>query len=475
MAIDIKKDPFALESGVPGVPSIGNSLRPTPMFADRISKRVLGAAFAVVVVVVGIFLLALDQMDKKPIAKPPVMTSEKPGVTQTNAKLPAELSGSGSLESTDGAVSVLPTLPQSLAATTQQTVVSNTIGSTPSNKAVDKKGSLIVPPINTDIPKDQIAVPPVVPALTPEQQEAQVQKMARLQRTSQAKTSGMQARSFNAAEGSATGAGTSLAGGGSPTLADILAAVKTTGALSGGAQSSSPVKSDGEQDEKLDFVKNAGKENPGYHPHIPLQALSQKEIKIGSFIPMTLETSINSDLPGQITARVTEDVYDSMTGCRMLIPAMSKVVGKYDSKIALGQGRMLVVWNAMIFPDGSELNLAAMQGYATSGQSGLESDVDNHYLRMFGLTFGLSMITAGVQLSVPQPNPGINGAPAQQSSSQIVAAALAQQYGMLGAQILGKYMAVQPTLRNFAGERFIVMVPRTMVLPKVWRNRCSSN
>ena len=188
---------------------------------------------------------------------------------------------------------------------------------------------------------------------------------------------------------------------------------------------------------------------------------------------MTLETSINSDLPGQITARVTEDVYDSITGCRMLIPAMAKVVGKYDSKIALGQGRMLVVWNAMIFPDGSELNMGAMQGYDTSGQSGLESDVDNHYLRMFGLTFGLSMITAGVQLSVPRPNPGVSGSAVPQTPAQTVATALAQQYGTLGAQILSKYMAVQPTLKNLAGERFVVMVPRTIVLPRVWRNRCA--
>jgi type IV secretory pathway VirB10-like protein len=153
-----------------------------------------------------------------------------------------------------------------------------------------------------------------------------------------------------------------------------------------------------------------------------------------------------------------------------LIPALSTVLGKYDSKVALGQGRNLIAWSAMYFPDGSELNLAGMQAYDTSGAAGLEADVDNHYLRMFGLTFAMSMITAGVQTSVPQTSSG-NSTPTTQ---QTIATALAQQYGNLGAQIIGKYMAVQPTLRNVAGERFTIMVPRTMVFKKVWRQRCAT-
>ena len=452
MASENKQDPFALESGVPSVPLIGAALRPTPKFADRISKRVLGVGFAAVVVVVGIFLLALDQMDNKKVAKPKEASSQ-PSSTKIEAKLPPELGGA--TEAADGKQPVSATLPQPVAP-------ASPLDGLPSpKKRGDKPLENKVAAMDLEIPRDPSTIPPVVvPALTPEQQAEKLEKTARQQRTNQARTAGMQGKPFNAADGV-------------PSV-DILAAAKAAGAPSGiGYQAGSPAKGDSEQDEKLDFIKNSEKEDRGYHTHVPLPALTGSEIKTGSFIPMTLETSINSDLPGQITARVTEDVYDSITGCRMLIPAMAKVVGKYDSKIALGQGRMLVVWNSMIFPDGSELNMGAMQGYDTSGQSGLESEVDNHYLRMFGLTFGLSMITAGVQLSVPQPNPGANGAAAPQTPAQTVAAALSQQYGTLGAQILGKYMAVQPTLRNFAGERFVVMVPRTIVIPKVWRNRCA--
>lgn len=458
MATENKKDPFALESGVPVAPAIDGSLRPTPKFADRISKRVLGVAFAIVVVMVGIFLLALDQMDNKKVAKPTVVAADKPREDKVQLKLPPELGGP--TEAADGKQSVSATLLPPVAAATAPGSVPNSMPNKTGDSPPEKKGAAFVPPIESEIPRDPSTIPAVVPALTPEQQAVKLEKAARDQRTSKAVAGGLQAKAFNASEEKIS--------------ADVLASVRAAGAPGGGFQAGASPRGggDGEQDAKLDFVKNAGKEDRGYHPHVPLPALSKNEIKTGSFIPMTLETSINSDLPGQITARVAEDVYDSIAGCRLLIPAMAKMVGRYDSKISIGQGRMLVVWNAIVFPDGAELDMAAMQGYDTSGQSGLESDVDNHYWRLFGVTFGLSMVTAAVQLSVPQPNPGANGATAPQTPAQTIAASLAQQYGTLGSQILGKYMAVQPTLRNFAGERFVVMVPRTMVIPKVWRNRC---
>ena len=473
----MSKDPFALESGVPDVPDIGEGLRPKPKFADRISKRVLGVAFAFVAVLVGLFLASLDQMDNKTKApKPKEVVVTPPSTDNKGPTLPPELNGVsadfGPAKNSSQAVPATLIKPGVL-----DTASAALFGASPSVPASGgigggkRKGAGGVPAMDEDfgsaIPKDQGRVPAAIPVLTPEQQAEKLEKAARAGRLTQARSNGLQGKPFSTDDAKAGGAM-------SPALEQAMNALKNASAGGGGGQPAAGAKSgDGEQDEKMDFVKNASKEDRGYHPHVALPALSKNEIKTGSFIPMTLETSINSDLPGQITARVTEDVFDSITGCRVLIPAMSKVVGKYDSKVALGQGRMLVVWNSMILPNGSELNMGSMQGYDTSGQSGLESDVDNHYWRMFGLTFGMSMLTAGVQLSVPQPNPSVNGAAAPQTPSQIVAAALAQQYGTLGAQILGKYMQVQPTLRNFAGERFVVMVPHTIVFPKVWRDRCS--
>lgn len=440
-----QKDPFDLAAGVP---NMEGTLRPQPKFADRISKRVLFVALLVVVTVIVIFFVALQNMDNK---KKSAQPKPVPKTADSSPTLPDDwgnvLDGVG----TGKGISLVP-------------------------KNDDKKVPLKAPgvttaasgPIVPAIAGDNSGAVNVPPPLTPEEQAKLQERLDRLARTRKAMLEGLQAKSFSSDDKAAMSA---LPSSINSEATSLMNQVK--GALQS-AIPSAHAKSDGEQDEKQDFLRNAEKSKHSYHEHVPLAALSPNEVKTGSFIPMALEQGINSDLPGQVTARVTENVYDTITGCRLLIPAMSKVVGTYDSKVAIGQGRNLVVWNGLVFPDGSELNLAGLQAYDTSGAAGLGADVDNHYLRLFGLTFGMSMVTSAVQLSVPQPNPGVNGSAAQQSPEQIIAASLAQQYGALGAQILGKYMAVQPTLRNYPGERFVVMVPRTIVFRKVWRSRCQT-
>lgn len=460
-----KTDLFDLTAGVP---EIVGEIRPTPKFADRISKRVIAVVLVFLGVLVFIFLLSLDNMDKKK-APPPEIVAEKGALNkEDDGGVPKELlegkgagltgaSVVGGLSQTSLVMPSMPNMSGLLPATG--------IGGVPS-----LGGS--IPPSSGMIPKEPEAGVASAPPLTPEQQAVNQAKQERLVRMALAKTSGISGKSYDI---DSSGVGVAASGGASsempPGMAEALAMAKNAAAAQtpGGS-----AKAQGEQDEKLDFVKSAAKDDRGYHPHMAIPALSANEVKTGAFIPLALEQAINSDLPGQISARVTEAVYDSITGCRLLIPAMSKVVGKYDSKVALGQGRMLVVWNSLIFPDGAELNLGGMQGYDTSGQAGLQSDVDNHYLRLFGLTFGMSMVTAAVQLSIPQPNPGANGAAAPQTPSQVISSSLAQQYGQLGSQILNKYMAVQPTLRNFQGERFVIMVPQTILFEKVWNNRCKA-
>jgi type IV secretion system protein TrbI len=463
-----KPDLFDLAAGVPtaeGVPKIEGEMRPAPKAADRISKRVIFLALIVFGIIVGTFFLALANMDK------PKKDASAKLVANNSSVSPGKEDASGipgfGESPKEGKGASLSTPKASEAAVDSPHPGDKPRDQFPAKSAIPSNG--MVPAISstgmgTIPPAEQVAISSA-PVLTPAQQLENQEKVARHGRMTQARNAGLSGKSFGSDDKAAAAA--------SVDVARMLAAAKETGGPGGmPVNFSSASKTDGEQDSKLEFLKGMAKEENRYHPHIPMPALSANEIKTGSFIPMVLEQGINSDLPGQITARVTEDVYDSITGCRLLVPAMSKVVGRYDSKIAIGQGRMLVGWNAMIFPDGAELNLGGMQGYDTSGQSGLESDVDNHYLRLFGVTFGLSMITAGVTLSVPQPNPGATGSSAPPTSAQTVAAALAQQYGNLGAQILGKYMAVQPTLRNSAGERFVVMVPKTIVFNKVWRNRC---
>lgn len=468
-------DLFAMSSGVPG---IQGDMRPKPKFADRISKKIIWVAVGGLFLVLGVFFIAFDAMDAKN-AQP--TTKEEEAAKKKDADIekgtPAELKDAKS----DGT----PVSPSLAITTPKETPPSDPVDS----KTAGTAGSVLggkqlggvsgVPAMGNDGKglglggrgqSDQHDSSGGAPMLTPEQQAKKEAENKRNLRAIEARTAGLSMKGFSAGSGGGAenaGAATTAA------LSNLLTAAQQ----SAGAGGMMPVaaqqntKGDAEQDEKLDFIKNASKDDRGYHPHVPMKAISPNEIKFGTYLPMVLEQGMNSDQPGMVTARITEDVFDTITGCRLLIPAMSKAIGKYDSKVALGQNRSLIVWNGMYFADGSELNLAGMQGYDTSGAAGMESEVDNHYLRLFGLTFGMSMITAGVQMSVPQSN-STNTAP---TPAQAVATALAQQYGQLGAQILGKYMAVQPTLKNYPGERFTIMVPRTMVFKKVWRNRCGGS
>src|SRR3546814_11674231 len=77
----------------------------------------------------------------------------------------------------------------------------------------------------------------------------------------------------------------------------------------------------------------------------------------GSVIAASLITGLNSDLPGLVTAQVTENVYDSVTGRTLLLPQGSRLIGSYDSVVAFGQSRALVVWQRIILPDGSSIRI----------------------------------------------------------------------------------------------------------------------
>lgn len=112
-------------------------------------------------------------------------------------------------------------------------------------------------------------------------------------------------------------------------------------------------------------------------------ALSKYEVKAGTIIPLTLETAINSDLPGRITAVVKTDIYDSATGNILLIPAGSRVLGKYSSDVSFGQERVQVVFNRITLPNQKSLNIEAMLGVDQLGASGVKDRVDTKLGKVF--------------------------------------------------------------------------------------------
>ena len=116
-----------------------------------------------------------------------------------------------------------------------------------------------------------------------------------------------------------------------------------------------------------------------YLKHPYTKPLSRYELKAGSVIPAALLTAINTDLPGDIVARVTEHVYDSATGRFLLVPQGATLYGAYDSLIANGQNRALVVWQRLIMPDGRSILLDGMAGVDKAGNGGLSDRVNYHF------------------------------------------------------------------------------------------------
>ncbi len=187
--------------------------------------------------------------------------------------------------------------------------------------------------------------------------------------------------------------------------------------------------------------------------------LSRYEIKAGWEIPAVLEQSLNSDLPGELKALVTSNVYDTATGLYLLIPQGSRLIGKYDSRISYGQDGVQVAWNRLIFPDASSIDLDGMVGLDSHGNAGLRDKVDHHYKRLLGFSVLTSMFTAAFQISQTQ-NQTTLGYP---TPGQAASSAVGQELSQTGSQITRRNLNTQPTIKVPAGYRFTVRVNRDIL------------
>ena len=204
----------------------------------------------------------------------------------------------------------------------------------------------------------------------------------------------------------------------------------------------------------------------GYLPNQVVAQMSPYELKRGSVIPATLATGINSDLPGRITAQVSQNVYDSATGRHVLIPQGSKLFGRYDSKVSFGQNRVLVIWTDIIFPDGSTLQIGGMAGTDAAGYGGFSDKVDNHYLQTFGSAILVALIGAGTEMMIPTDQ---NALGTENSAEDAARRSFAETFGQISEQTVSRNLDVQPTLEIRPGYRFNVLVDQDIVFPQAFR------
>ena len=208
------------------------------------------------------------------------------------------------------------------------------------------------------------------------------------------------------------------------------------------------------QDRKLAFV-NAAVDRRTVTPDRVQEKASPYVVQAGTVIPAALITGIKSDLPGTITAQVTEQVYDTPTGKQLLIPQGARLIGQYDSQVAFGQSRVLLVWNRIIMPNGTSIVLERQPGADAEGYSGLEDDVDYHWGQLFRAAILATLLGVGTEIGSSNNENEI--ARAIRQSGQDTASDV-------GRQLIRRQLNIQPTLTIRPGFPVRVIVNRDLIL-----------
>jgi len=198
-----------------------------------------------------------------------------------------------------------------------------------------------------------------------------------------------------------------------------------------------------------------------YNSHGLVSPRSPYQVMAGNIIPASLVTGLNSDLPGQVIGQVTENVYDTVTGQHLLIPQGSRLMGRYDSVIAFGQSRALVVWTRLILPNGDSIQLDNLPGSDSQGFAGLKDKVDRHTWQFIKGAALSSLLSVGSELASDDTDRLTR---ALQNAGQDTA-------NIAGQRIIDRNLNVQPTLRVRQGWRFNVIVSRDLILKPYGANR----
>ena len=208
------------------------------------------------------------------------------------------------------------------------------------------------------------------------------------------------------------------------------------------------------QDRQLAFL-NQTPDKRTVSPDRVAAPASKNVLQAGAVIAAALITGIRSDLPGQITAQVTENIYDSPTGKILLVPQGTRVIGQYDSGVGFGQRRILLVWNRLIFPNGRSIVLERQPGADAEGYAGLEDGVDYHWGELFKAAALSTILSIGAEAGSSGQDSDIVRALRQGASNSV---------SQTGQQIVQRQLNIAPTLTIRPGLPVRVIVTRDLVL-----------
>ncbi|MBV1691486.1 conjugal transfer protein TrbI [Novosphingobium sp. G106] len=218
-----------------------------------------------------------------------------------------------------------------------------------------------------------------------------------------------------------------------------------------------PDRDPGAQVRKAQFV-GALDQKGDINPHGLVPPPSPFLLSAGSVISASLITGLRSDLPGLVTAQVTSQVFDSPTGRILLIPQGSRLIGSYDSVVAFGQKRALIVWQRIMLPDGSSLRIDNVPATDASGYSGLQDKVDFHTWALLKGVALATLLGVGSELTVT----------GESDLVQAIRESTQQNVSRAGDQLTSRSLNIQPTIMIRPGATVRLVVHKDLILAP-WR------
>lgn len=375
-------------------------------------------------------------------AAPMRLRAEAPRVTRLSRKVLAGLGLVASLGLGGALVYALQTrnsgrAPEELYSTDNRSTADGLQGLPRDYTGVPQLG----PPLPGDLGRPIISAqnrgqPVPTPGVAPAQPGMSAEEQRRLQEIETARTS----RLFAAAEARSTAPATASA----PTLAqpDLTSLGLAPPAATPTAQ------------ERQQAFLNAPVDRRTVAADRVAAPASPNILQAGAVISAALITGIRSDLPGQITAQVTENIYDSPTGRILLVPQGTRVVGQYDNNVQFGQSRVLLVWNRLIFPNGRSIVLERQPGTDAEGYAGLQDGVDYHWWDLAKAAGLSTLLSVGAELATNDDDRLIQ---AIRNGGQ-------DTINDAGQQIVRRQLNIAPTLTIRPGFPVRVIVTRDLVL-----------
>lgn len=216
-----------------------------------------------------------------------------------------------------------------------------------------------------------------------------------------------------------------------------------------------PANAEGTRKERFASARDDGAD---LNSHGLAPPVSPNTLLAGSVIAASLITGLNSDLPGIVTAQVIQNAYDTVTGRILLVPQGARLIGKYDSVVAFGQKRALVIWQRLILPNGGSVRLDNMPATDAAGYAGLSDRVDFHTWKLLKGVAIATLLGVSSELTISGESDLVEAI--RESAQSNTARA--------GDQITQRNLDIQPTITIRPGAPVRVLVTRDLVLAP-WR------